>query len=111
MQMNSKIICIEWIDSVEYEDADWKSEEEVKELKPMLIKTAGILVNEDNIYVTLASSINNADDKIDAQYGGLISIPKAVIKRRCSFPISFTNETMSQHIREVRNGTWPGPGV
>ena len=27
----SGVACIEWIDSSEYEDADWKSEDEVKE--------------------------------------------------------------------------------
>ena len=37
--MNDTIICIEWIDSVEYQDADWKSEEEVGALIPMLVKS------------------------------------------------------------------------
>ena len=109
--MNNKIVCIEWIDSAEYEDADWKSEKEVKELKPILVKSAGILVNEDNIYITLASSINNADNKVEAQYGGLLSIPKFAIRRRCSIPISFTNEIMSQQMKEMYDETWPGPGV
>jgi len=109
--MNSKIVCVEWIDSAEYEDAEWKSEEEVKELKPMLVKSVGILVNEDNIYITLASSINNADNKVEAQYGGLLSIPKSAIKRRCSIPISFTNEIMSQRMKEIYDEAWPGPGV
>jgi uncharacterized protein YyaL (SSP411 family) len=77
----------------------------------MLIKSAGILVNEDDIYLTIASSINNADSKVDAQYGGLLSIPKFAISKRCSVPISFTNETMSQQIKEIENETWPGPGV
>ena len=109
--MNNRIVCIEWVDSAEYEDADWKTEQEVKDLKPMLIKSAGILVNEDDIYLTIASSINNADSKMDAQYGGLLSIPKFAISKRCSVPISFTNETMSQQIKEIKNETWPGPGV
>jgi hypothetical protein len=109
--MNNRIVCIEWVDSAEYEDADWKTEQEVKDLKPMLIKSAGILVNEDDIYLTIASSINNADSKEDAQYGGLLSIPKFAISKRCSVPISFTNETMSQQIKEIENETWPGPGV
>ena len=109
--MSTKIVCIEWIDSTEYADAEWKTEEEVKELKPMTIKTAGILVNEDDLYLTIASSINDADKGVDAQYGGLISIPKFAISKRCSVPISFTEETMSQRIKEIINGTWPGPGV
>ena len=101
--MNKKIVCVEWVDSAEYEDADWKTEQEVKDLKPMLIKSAGILVNEDDIYLTIASSINNADSKVDAQYGGLLSIPKFAISKRCSVPIGFTNETMSQQIKEIKN--------
>jgi uncharacterized protein YyaL (SSP411 family) len=111
MQMSTKIVCIEWIDSTEYVDAEWKTEQEVKELKPMTIKTAGILVNEDDLYLTIASSINDADKEVDAQYGGLISIPKFAISKRCSVPISFTEETMSQRIKEILDGTWPGPGV
>ena len=109
--MNSKIVCIEWIDSAEYNDAEWKTEQEVKDLKPMVIKTAGILVNEDDLYLTIASSINNADSKVDAEYGGLISIPKFAISKRCSVPVGFTNETMSQRMKEIEDGTWPGPGV
>tara|TARA_R100001143_G_C3328817_1_gene118404 strand:- start:407 stop:736 length:330 start_codon:yes stop_codon:yes gene_type:complete len=109
--MNNKLTCVEWLDSVEYADADWKSEEEVKELQPMIIKSAGMLVNETDIYITLASSINNADDKAEPRYGGLLSIPKTAIKRRCSLPTSFTSETMSQQMKEIQDGIWPGPGV
>jgi hypothetical protein len=87
--MNETIICIEWIDSVEYQDADWKSEEEVGALIPMMVKSCGLLVNEDDIYVTLAGSINNYNIKNEAQYGGLITIPKCAIMKRWSFPRSF----------------------
>ena len=109
--MSNRIVCIEWIDSTEYADADWKTEEEVKDLKPMIIKSAGILVNEDDLYITIASSINNSDIKSEAQYGGLLSIPKFAISKRCSVPISFTEETMSQRMKEIIDDTWPGPGV
>ena len=109
--MNTKVICLEWIDSAEYNDAEWKTEEEAKDLKPMVIKSAGILVNEDALYITLASSINNADSKVDAEYGGLISIPKFAIVKRCSVPLGFTNETMTELVKEIENEIWPGPGV
>ena len=89
MQMNETVVCLEWIDSAEYVDADWKSEQEVKDLKPMRIKSCGMLVNEDRIYITLAGSINNYDISTEAQYGGLISIPKCAIIKRWSFPRSF----------------------
>tara|TARA_R100001244_G_scaffold119643_1_gene89251 strand:+ start:230 stop:559 length:330 start_codon:yes stop_codon:yes gene_type:complete len=109
--MNKKIVCVEWVDSAEYQDADWKTEQELKDLKPMMIKTAGILVNEDDLYITLASSINNSDSTVDAEYGGLISIPKFAITKRCSIPSSFTEETMGERKKEIINETWPGPGV
>ena len=48
---------------------------------------------------------------MDAEYGGLISIPKFAISKRCSVPVGFTNETMSQRMKEIEDGTWPGPGV
>ena len=92
MQMNETVVCLEWIDSAEYEDADWKSEQEVKDLKPMRIKSCGMLLNEDRIYITLAGSINNYDIATEAQYGGLISIPKCAIVKRWSFPRSFLHD-------------------
>ena len=86
-----KVACVEWLDSSEYDDADWKSEEEVKELTPMRIKSVGIIVNEDDIYITLASSIINYDLDCEAQFGSLISIPKCAILKRLSLPRIFTN--------------------
>ncbi len=84
MLMSNTVACVEWIDSSEYDDASWKSEKEVKELTPMRIKSCGFLVNEDDIYLTLSGSINNSDKECEAQYGGLLSIPKcAIIKRLC----------------------------
>ena len=90
--MNETVVCLEWIDSAEYEDADWKSEQEVEDLKPMRIKSCGMLVNEGRIYITLAGSINNYDIATEAQYGGLISIPKCAIVKRWSFPRSFLQD-------------------
>jgi hypothetical protein len=87
--MSETVVCIEWIDSASYEDGLWKSEEEKNELVPMRIKSAGILVNEDDVYITLAGSINNSDKEVEAQYGELISIPKFAIVKRWSFPRSF----------------------
>ena len=92
MQMNETVICLEWIDSAEYVDADWKYEQEVRELKPMRIKSCGMLVNEDSIYITLAGSINNYDISTEVQYGGLITIPKCAIIKRWSFPRSFLQD-------------------
>jgi hypothetical protein len=89
MLTNIKVVCLEWIDSAEYDDADWKSENEVKELLPMRIKSCGMLVNEDDLYITLAGSINNCDTIGEAQYGGLLSIPKCAVIKQWSFSRSF----------------------
>ncbi len=66
--MSETVVCIEWIDSASYEDGLWKSEEEKNELVPMRIKSAGILVSEDDVYNTLAGSVNNSDKEVEAQY-------------------------------------------
>lgn len=95
----SGVACIEWLDSSEYEDADWKSEDEVKELTPMRIKSVGMIVNEDDVYITLAASVNNYDIDCEAQFGGLITIPKFAILKQLILPNSFLSST------------WPGPGV
>ena len=92
MLMSNTVTCVEWIDSSEYDDADWKSEKEVKELTPMRIKSCGFLVNEDDIYLTLSGSINNSDKECEAQYGGLISIPKCAIIKRLCLPRIVTND-------------------
>ena len=92
MLMSNTVTCVEWIDSSEYDDASWKSEQEVKELTPMKIKSCGLLVNEDDVYITLAGSINNYDKECEAQYGSLISIPKCAILKRLSLPRIFTND-------------------
>ena len=57
----NKIVIVEWIASVEYEDANWKDQEEADSLKPMKIRSAGILIKDEKLYVTLASSINEND--------------------------------------------------
>ncbi len=109
MSMN-KIVVIEWIDSVEYDDAEWKTQEEADSLKPMRIKSAGILIKEENSHITIASSLNESDPD-NVTYGGLLTIPSYVIVKRSDFPRCFTNEIMSQQRKEIENETWPGPGV
>ncbi len=106
----NRIVIIEWIDSVEYEDAEWKTQEEANSLKPMKIISAGILITDEKLYITIASSINE-DDPNNLTYGGLLTIPSAAIIKRYDFPKSFTNEVMSERMKEIIDGTWPGPGV
>jgi hypothetical protein len=108
MLMSNTVIYVEWIDSSEYDDASWKSEKEVKELTPMRIKSCGFLVNEDDIYLTLSGSINNYDKECEAQYGGLLSIPKCAILKQLTL---HREEEMSERMKEIHDGTWPGPGV
>lgn len=109
MTMN-KIVIIEWIDSVEYEDAEWKTQEEADSLEPMRIKSAGILIKDEKSHITIASSINTSDPE-NITYGGLLTIPSSVIVKRSDFPRGFTDEVMGKQIKEIIDGTWPGPGV
>ena len=48
--------------------------------------------NEDDLYLTLAGSVNNYDKECEAQYGGLITVPKCAIQKRWCFPRSFLYE-------------------
>jgi len=108
MLMNNTVTYVEWIDSSEYDDASWKAEKEVRELTPMRIKSCGFLVNEDDIYLTLSGSINNSDKECEAQYGGLLSIPKCAVLKQLTL---HKEEEMSERMKEIHDGTWPGPGV
>jgi len=87
----NKIVVIEWVDSVEYDDAAWKSQADADSLSPCKIKSAGILIRENNLFITIASSMDESDPD-DITYGGLLSIPKNVITKRTDFPKSFTSE-------------------
>jgi len=109
MTMN-KIVVIEWIDSTEYEDAEWKTQEEADSLEPMRIKSAGILIKDEKSYITIASSINKSDPE-NITYGGLLTIPSSVIVKRSDFPRCFTDEVMGEQMKEILNDKWPGPGV
>ena len=88
---NNKIVMLEWLDSVEYEDAEWKTKEDIDKLVPMKIKSDGVLVHDDNFYITIASSVNETDLE-DITYGGLLTIPKCSLLKRSDFPRSFTSE-------------------
>ena len=110
MWMNKKIVIVEWIDSVEYEDAEWKTQEEADNLKPMRIRSAGILIKEENSHITIASSINESDPE-NITYGGLLTIPTYVIVKRSDFPQGFTSAVMGERMKENLDGTWPGPGA
>mgnify|MGYP006410178357 CR=1 FL=1 len=65
--------------------------EDADSLSPCKIKSAGILVKEENAYITIASSIDESDPD-NITYGGLLSIPTYVITKRSDFPKSFTSE-------------------
>tara|TARA_Y100001951_G_C11225803_1_gene231627 strand:- start:125 stop:454 length:330 start_codon:yes stop_codon:yes gene_type:complete len=106
----NKIVVIEWIDSVEYEDAEWKTQEEADSLEPMRIKSAGILIKDEKSHITIASSINKSDPE-SITYGGLLTIPSSVIVKRSDFPRGFTDEVIGERMKEIIDGDWPGPGV
>ena len=87
----NKIVVIEWVASVEYDDAAWKSQEAADSLSPCKIKSAGILIRENKLSITIASSMDESDPD-NITYGGLLSIPTSVITKRSDFPESSISE-------------------
>ena len=106
MQMNNRIVCIEWVDSAEYEDADWKTEQEVKDLKPMLIKSAGILVNEDDIYQSMLD-INDSGSKITiTKLASVLGCSQRTIHRNMGNELKKEKELLNQQLwqKNLTNG-------
>ena len=99
-KMLRKIIVIEWVDSgwlnpffrrMEYDDAEWNGQEDEDSLVPCKIKSAGLLIRENKLSITIASSMDESDPD-NITYGGLLSIPTSVITKRSDFPESSISE-------------------
>ena len=73
----SKLVHIRWIDSCSPSDSDWHRLEELN-LKALTCDTVGIVVDEDDRQISVASCVTEAG----AIYG-VITIPKcSILKRR-----------------------------
>ena len=68
---------ITWIDSASITGGGWHSAEDINQLRPLEIKTAGYVVKETKDFITIASQVG--------EYGfasGEVCIPKFAIKKR-----------------------------
>ena len=64
---------IEWQDITAI-DSPWATEEDIKDLSPSLILTAGTLVRENESYITVAGSIGK-----DGEFGDVSCIPRGCV--------------------------------
>ncbi len=54
---------VSWYDHCTYSESSWRDMEEVRELKPLLVNTLGYLISEDELSITLLSSLQDDQDK------------------------------------------------
>ena len=54
-------VVIVWIDHVSYTESLWRSFDEMKELRPMEVKSVGYILSETPEYIILASHVTNSD--------------------------------------------------
>ncbi len=76
--MNTKIVSIEWVDSMGQNGSQWAFAKELKPYRVGVVYSAGILIHENEESVTIASSLLNTGE--DAQVSGLMTIPKVSIR-------------------------------
>ena len=73
-----KIKKITWIDSASLSVGGWHHKDDIEQLVPMVMKTAGYVVKETKRSITIASSVSE-----DGSACGEICIPKfAIVKKR-----------------------------
>lgn len=70
--MNNEIKTVKWSDSASYRG--WRSEEEVKKLRPLSCTTIGFLIDETDEFIVLSQTV--ADD---GDLSETIVIPKICI--------------------------------
>ena len=76
MNMEIKIVKIEWIDSIS--NGGWEVEKSAKDIRPGNVVSAGILFDEGEDYITIAQ--NYIGDKGQEQACNVMSIPRCAVK-------------------------------
>lgn len=69
-------VLVEWVDSSHLAPGTWVDREDACELGPCGVVTVGWLIGKTATYLTIASSITEADDVT-----GTFVIPRAVVAR------------------------------
>ena len=82
----TKLLWVEWIDSIAPADCAWMSGEEIAEFttREKLIEDCGWLVEESRDYISLCGGMSEepSDSCFASMYHRLIRIPKCAIRRR-----------------------------
>ena len=79
-----KLIYVEWLDSYNFSEAIWKTEEDMNEFvkEPFIIVDVGFLYAEDKDYLTLVGGHTKEGMEWTETYHREIKIPRACIKKR-----------------------------
>lgn len=70
-----KLVLVEWLDAYT-QDSGWKSKKVLLKAAPVLVRTAGWLVNDQPEFVTVSGSHVPTDDHFD----GDCTIPRGMVK-------------------------------
>ena len=69
-------VMVVWHD-ITGNDQPWMDRDEAEELKPAIIMSVGTVVNETEVFITIAGSMG-----IEGELGNVNCIPKAVVVRQ-----------------------------
>tara|TARA_R110002051_G_C8414103_1_gene450635 strand:- start:39 stop:308 length:270 start_codon:yes stop_codon:yes gene_type:complete len=78
------LVLIEWQDIVGIE-RPWLDTEEVLELQPSSMVSVGVIVNQNENFVTLAGTWESGDER---QFGNVTCIPRGVIQSLTELGVS-----------------------
>ncbi|MCY4011126.1 MAG: hypothetical protein OXG82_00270 [Gammaproteobacteria bacterium] len=73
------VMRLEWVDSF-IAEAGWHDQEDVADLMPAMVSSAGFLVDEDDRYVRLALSMYEVGGR--RHVSGITVIPTCSVRRR-----------------------------
>ena len=79
--MTNRVTVIEWIDSVSFSSGNWKRTENMEDLEPDRIVSAGFIQKETSNYITIAAHVG------DDEAAGEMCIPRVAIKKIRHFSI------------------------
>lgn len=69
---------VEWLDHASYTEATWRSQEELEELGPILIKSIGYVKHETDQHIILASHCGENDKSL----GEMCILKSTIMARR-----------------------------
>lgn len=77
-----KLVYIEWWDHVCFRDNLWKTEEEMKDIKPTLFRSVGYIVKEDERFLWMCSTISEEEPDFQCEGKHVHCLVKSCIKKR-----------------------------